>query len=312
MDTKPQHSGARGLVRGAIFLHSAARNLARRHVRLLAGFMLGGLFIVQCVGPDTTPLTGPAPTPGVVIAQPLETSRDTDRLVELAKTDHIALLQHCLDNYHGNYTDYVCTFTKQELVEGVLAKEQETLVRFRESPFSVAMTWVTNPPRGDRVLYVEGRNNNEMQVRPTSVFLQALVPGGVSRKPDSEDARTVPHRTVDLFGFERGMKSMLKIYREAKKNGDLQEEFGGHHDLDGRRTLVLIRTLTTKREDYPAHKTVIYIDVEHLVPVMIESYGWGAGEFLGRYAYTDIQFNVGLTDAQFTPESIGLRSERPE
>ena len=76
---------------------------------------------------------------------------------------------------------------------------------------------MTNPPKGDRILYVEGRNNNEMQVRPASLLLQALV------------------------------------------------------------------------------------------PVMIEAHDCGAGDLLCRYTYSDVKFNVGLTETDFTPESIGLK-----
>ena len=275
-------------------------------VRLLVGIMLAGLCVFQCTNDSASSIV-PGPRPGVAVAKPLVATRDTDDLERLARTDHIALLQQCLDNYHGKYADYTCTFTKQERIGGVLGKQQEIRVRFRESPFSAAMTWVTNPPRGDRILYVEGRNSNKMQVRPTSLLLQALAPAGVSRKPDDAEAMKVTLRAVNLFGFECGMKSLLEVYREARKNGDLQEEFGGYYTLDGQDTLLLIRYLTTRRKDYPACKTLTYIDVKYLVPVMIEGYDWEAGDLLCRYSYSDLKFNVGLTGADFTPESIGLK-----
>jgi hypothetical protein len=148
-----------------------------------------------------------------------------------------------------------------------------------------------------------------MQIRPASLLLQALVPEGISRKLDDAEAMKATLRPVNLFGFECGMKSLLAVYREAKRNGDLREEFGGYYTLDGQDTLLLIRYLATQRKDYPAYKTVIYIDVKHLVPVMIESYDWGAGDFLCRYTYSDVKFNVGLTESDFTPESIGLKTK---
>ena len=276
-------------------------------VRLLVGIMLAGLCVFQCTNDSASSIV-PGPRPGVAVAKPLVATRDTDDLERLARTDHIALLQQCLDNYHGKYADYTCTFTKQERIGGVLGKEQEIRVRFRGSPFSAAMTWVTNPPMGDRVLYVAGRNNNEMQVRPASLLLQILVPRGVSRKPDGVEAMKVTLRAVNLFGFECAMKSLLEVYRAAKSNGDLQEEFGGYCTLDGQDTMVLVRYLTAWRKDYPAHKTLIYINLKRMVPVMIEGYDWGAGDFLCRYTYSDVKFNVGLTEADFTPESIGLKS----
>ncbi len=276
-------------------------------IRLLVGLMLAGLCVLLYVN-EPLSLIAPAPRPGVATAAPLAATSDATALDSLAVTDHIALLQRCLDNYHGKYADYTCTFTKQERIGGVLGKEQEIRVRFRGSPFSAAMTWVKNPPMGDRVLYVAGRNNDEMQVRPASLLLQILIPNGVSRKPDGAEAMKVTLRAVNLFGFECAMKSLLEVYRAAKSNGDLQEEFGGYCTLDGQDTLVLVRYLTARRKDYPAHKTVTYINVKRMVPVMIEGYDWGAGDFLCRYTYSDVKFNVGLTEADFTPESIGLKS----
>jgi hypothetical protein len=279
-------------------------NPTDRRVRLLAGLLPLGLLFMQCVSNSVTP-AGQAS--GVAVAKPIAAPRGAADLEGLARTDHMALLQYCLDNYRGKYTDYTCTFTKQERIGGVLGAEQEIHVRFRDSPFSEALTWVANPPRCDRLLYVEGWNNNDMLARPTSSLLQALVPKGVSRRPDDEAARKVTLRTVDQFGFERGLKSLLAVYQEGKKGGDLREEFGGYYTVDGRDTLMLTRYLTTKRKDYPACKTLTYIDVKYLVPVMVEGYDWGAGDFLCRYAFSDVKFNVGLTGADFTPESIGLK-----
>lgn len=275
-------------------------------IPMLAGLILMGCYVIESVSDSANPI---APRPGLAAAQGLVPAHDAAGLERLAKTDQIAFLQYCLDNYRGKYADYTSVFTKQERINGVLGKEQKTSVRFREAPFSVAMTWLTNPPMGDRILYVEGRNNNEMRVRPTSAFLQALLPGGVSRKPQCDDAKKASLRTVDLFGFERLLKSLLDVYQEGKRNGDLREAFGGHYTLDDQDTLRLVRYLTSRDKDYPAYKTVTYVDVKHLVPVMIEGYDWETDDFLFRYTYSDVKFNVGLTEADFSLESIGLKKD---
>ena len=54
--------------------------------------------------------------------------------------------------------------------------------------FSVAMAWTQNAPLGDRVLYVEGKYDNKMMVRPKAPFLQAITGGSVLRKPDGPEA----------------------------------------------------------------------------------------------------------------------------
>ncbi len=210
-----------------------------------------------------------------------------------------------MDNYDRNYTNYTCTLTKQERIGGKLGTEQEVKAKFKEAPFSVAMQWVRNAPLGDRVLYVEGKYNNNMLVRPTNSLLRMLTGGAVQRKPDGADAMRNTLRPVSLFGFRNGMRELVKVYIAARDAGDLTEKFGGFADVAGRKTIVLERYLPP-RDDYPAWKTLVYIDPEYLVPICIEGYNWDE-ELSSRYVYQDVNFDAKLTDDDFLPEANGLK-----
>jgi hypothetical protein len=209
--------------------------------------------------------------------------------------------------------DYTCTFSKQERMDGRLGARQLIDVRFREDPFSVAMTWRENPPRGDRVLYVEGRWEGKMLVRPTGVLARAIVPVAV-RDPDGKEAMAETRRPVTMFGFKRSLQSLLDVYREAKKQGRLKESSGGFVEVKGRTAVVLVRELRPRKGETdsgsaPEHPplTRIYIDTESLVPIMIEGYtAADAKKLSSRYLYEDVKFNVGLTDADFTPQSLDM------
>jgi hypothetical protein len=293
-------------------MHAAFRPVGMRNHKSFASLralcLAGGLLIVGAIGYRWATAGAVAlPAPGVAMGAPAESTGPVQRLEQLARTDHVALIEQCLENYRQNVADYTCTFKKQERIRGAIGLEQEIQVRFRQEPFSVAMTWVSHPPMGDRVLYVEGRNGGQMLVRPASSILRALAPEGVWRQPDGDEAKASTLRTVDRFGFERGMLSLLDVYRHAKAGGRLQEQFGGYYQVNGRQAMQLVRVLTDKDGQCPARKTHIYIDVEYLVPVMIEAFGWDNEEFLYRYVYSDIKSNVGLTETAFTPESIGLK-----
>ena len=272
-----------------------------RRIRYLVGCLLVGLFCIQCIP------TGDNGAGSVVIAKgQFGNPEDAlEKLVHLAKTDHIALLEHCQDHYVRSYRDYVCTLFKQERIKGALGKEQEIQVKFRQSPFSVAMEWLRNAPIGDRVLYVEGKYDDKMIVRPKSGFPQLLTGGSVRRKPDGADAMKNTLRPVNLFGFHRGMRELIKVYREAKEAGHLKQAFGEFAEVAGRRAVVLERYLPPER-DYPAWKTLIYIDVDYLVPICIEGFDWEQ-RLSSRYVYKDIQFNVGLTEDDFLPEANGIK-----
>lgn len=232
-------------------------------------------------------------------------------LVRLAKTDHVALLTNGLERYHiVPIRGYTCTFTKQERMHGIVQQPQTVNCRFRTEPFSVGMIWTKNPPLGDRLLYVEGTYQDDdgasrMLVRPKGAFAQMLVGKSVLRSPTSPQARQSSLRPITLFGFENNLKSLIEIYELAEQRGELKQAYKGTARLDGRTCLVLERTLTKRRSDYPAQTTTIYLDIDSLMPMRIRSVGFD-GNFDSDYVYRDVKFNPGLTDKDFTPQALGI------
>ena len=275
-----------------------------RNVRYLVGCLLIGLFCIQCI-PDRNTDSG-----NVLIAR-TQTGNPDDvaaKLVQLAKTDHIALLKLCQEHCRSNYRDYTCTLVKQERIKGALGKEQEVRVKFLDSPYSVLLKWVRNAPIGDQVLYVEGKHGGNMIVRPKSGLLRMLTGGYVLRKPTGPDAMKKTLRPVSFFGFRRGLRELIKVYAQARDNGDLKQAFGEFAEVAGRKTLVLERYLPAT-EDYPAAKTLIYVDLEYLVPTCIEGWDWD-DRLSSRYVYKDIEFNVGLSEDDFLPEANGIKLKK--
>lgn len=228
-------------------------------------------------------------------------------LEKLARTDHIALLESCLANYDARYKGYTCTFIKQERMGGVLGKRQTVAVKFMDSPFSVGMKWLENPLGGDRVLYVEGKYGGHMLVRPTG--LGRWFVSTAKRRPDGPDVMKSTLRPVTLFGFKRAMQSLLEVYRRARSRGELKQEFEGYAQLAGRGVIVLVRRLPDSNEYRPAAPPVtrIYIDLEYLVPTMIEGFEAGGKKLLARYQYRGVNFNAGLTARDFRPEKFDLK-----
>ena len=268
--------------------------------------MLISLFCIQCASSRAIP--EPRGQMPLVISGKLLGENPTslrERIDRLARTDHAALLELCRKRCE-DYRDYRCTFLKQERIAEKLGDRQVIHVKCRESPFSVAMAWAENAPIGDRLLYVDGRCDGQMLVRPASRWLRALAGGQVLRKPDDPTVRRNSLRPVTMFGFRRTLEGLLFHYRLARQHDELEEEFGGYYNIEGRETVCLIRWLPAKR-DYPAWKTAIYIDLEYLVPVRVEARDWD-DRFSSLYAYEDIRFNVGLTDDDFLPEANDMSS----
>jgi len=278
--------------------------ITNNRVRLGVGLVLVGLFCIQCTHPD-------AERDGKVIAGVSgqtagKVSAEKQKALEaLARTDHVALLKQAIGHYRASYQDYTCTFMKTERIDGRQRDEQEIRVKFRDKPFSVAMAWVRNEPVADRVLYIEGRNDGNMLVRPTAGLLRALAGKAIPRRPDGPQAMANSLRPVTRFGFHRVMKSLLGVYAEAARRKEGEIAFLGYKELGGRRVMVLRRVLPARKQ-YPAKTTTWYLDVEHLVPLGLEARDWD-DQPVYRYLYVDVRFNVGLTDEDFSLEANEMK-----
>ncbi len=139
----------------------------------------------------------------------------TRQIITLAENDHIALLEMAVDRYDRTIRNYTGTFTKQERIKGELGPVQVIDFKFRQEPFSLFMEWKKNPLGADRMLYVEGQNNDKRLVHPTGLmkWLKCL-----KLSPNSKQARKSTLRPCEKFGFRRNMLEALKVYQLAKKN----------------------------------------------------------------------------------------------
>ena len=271
-----------------------------RKLHILVGVSLAGMFCVLCrTGQAEKDAQYATAASGKMVGK--NSSAVQANMETLAKSDHIALLEFCLDHYRDTYQDYTCLLQKQERMGGILGQVQEVDVKFMGAPFSVSMHWIKNHPGwADRVLYVQGKWDNQMIVRPSGLL--SFI-GPQFRPPDGADAMKVTLKPVTAFGIKRTLRSLIDVYALARKNGDLRQEFGGYAKVDGRNTMVLVRYLPSKPE-YPGRKTLTYIDLEYLEPIMLETYGWDDKHLLTcRYVFRNVKFNVGLTKEDFLPQA---------
>jgi hypothetical protein len=281
-----------------------------RSKRLLVGLFLGVLFCIQC----TQDMQANKPGTGIsaVVREGKVLAAGSSDLAatvdKLAKTDHVGLLKFCQDNYQKRYSDYTCTFVKQETIRGRLGKEQMTAVKFMERPFSVVMTWTANRPSpADRVLFVDGKYDGKVLCRPVGV-LGAF--GTQVRDPWGDDAKVHSLKPITEFGIAKMTQSLIDVYEVARKLGDSTEEFGGYFEMNGRRCVMLIRHLKANPvQNYPAKKTYTYIDTEYLVPVCVKGWDW-SDQFSCTYGFKDIKFNMGLTENDFLPQSNEMKPPR--
>ncbi len=222
-------------------------------------------------------------------------------IIQLAKSDPVLLLERAKSLYQDNITDYTGTLYKQERIAGKLGTEQLISFKFREKPFSIYMQWQKNAGRTDRLLYVEGQNDNKMIVHPTGLFCWLK---SVKRRPRCKQALQTNLYTCDEFGFGRMIERISKIYQQAQSHGDVKKKYLGLDKVDDRECIVIEAALPQKA-DYPCGRLVMKIDIGYLLPVYIASYDWN-DKLISKYIYTDLKFNTGLTEQQFTRKANRL------
>ncbi len=231
----------------------------------------------------------------------------------LANADPLAFLYHCRENYDRNIRDYSCTFVKQELVRGKMTAEQETVVKCRQNPFSVNMRWIRNAADAAHVTYIESRwkdkqGQEQAWCEPAGSIARLFVKK-ILQPIHGKRAEKASRRTIDQFGFRNTLDLIIHYSEKAADEGVLDLRFVNRGSVDGRPTYVFERRLpyTGQEEPYPDRLLVFHIDQEWLLPTACYSYADDGREtLLGKYLLTGADFNLGLTDSDFGPDTLGL------
>lgn len=284
-------------------MQARLRNIARTRWIIL-GTCLSVLSSVQCHGPSHR--QGEHLKRGPAGRFPLAGEHGPDDPEAFAARDPLGFLKACRQHYMNNVSDYRCLFAKRERIGGVVKDEQRIQVLYREHPLSVDMRWISNIGRASRVTYVAGRwvsdDGREMARVVPSGILGLIVPGGVKRDIHGLDMLKESRRPIDFFGFRSTLDLITKYCDQAADDPNYRLRYDGIHMLDGRPGYVFERRLpyTGRNGEYPDRLLVVHIDREWLVPTGCTAFADDAGdELLGSYTFTSVEFNTGLTDADF-------------
>lgn len=280
--------------------------------RGVVGLLVAGAVCVQC-HQLAAPAGSPADTIRVerVYAAAVVTGV-TDEHEQLASLDPLAFLYRCREHYRRNYRDYTCTFVKQERIGSRVTPEQVIHVAYREEPFSVNMDWIHNAEEAQEVSYVAGRwpdKNGQDQAwcKPAGAIAKLFI-SKILQPIHGKRADKASRRTIDQFGFASTLDLIIKYSERSREKGVLDLRYVGRGSTNDRSTYVFERRLpyTGEEEPYPDALLVFHIDTEWLVPTACFSYADKDGEeLLGKYVLTDATFNVGLTDTDFGPQTLG-------
>jgi hypothetical protein len=237
------------------------------------------------------------------VADDGKTLPDNARMEKLAQTDPIAFLENCLKHYDREVKGYTCLLHKQERLGGKLQPSELIEVSFREEPFSVLFDWKQGTRLAQRTLYVKGKYNDQLVVKPAG--LASLV-GVVERDPNGADAKKSGRYPLTEFGIKVGMERTLAAWQAAAKQDALRVEFVGERkvkEAGDRACWVLRRTGYKKPEEDGITDFTTYFDKETWLQVGSVLKG-ADNQLLGEYFFRDIKLNPEFKDGTFTREAV--------
>ena len=152
------------------------------------------------------------------------------------------------------------------------------------------------------MLYVEGRNNNQMLAHEGS-GVKALF-GTVSLPLDSPEVRAENRHALNSIGLRNLVTLLIEQWETESKFGECNVQYYPDARLGELACEVIEVSHPVPRRQFRYHITRLYLDPQTKRPIRVENYGWperqgGQPVLIEEYTYLDVRFNVGLDDRHF-------------
>ena len=245
-----------------------------------------------------------------LVAQEVEPQRDgkhpLEPAIERAK-EGLKLIEETID-------DYTATIIKRERINGTLKEHEFISAKIRNRkvkdgkvvvPFAVYMKFLKpDSVAGREVIWVEGANDNKIVAHETGLlsFKRFHLP------PDGFIAMMGQRYPITDIGIQNLIEQLLVRGEHDLKYGECKVNFYKGAKVD-KYVCTLIEVLhPVQRDHFTFYRARIYIDETLGIPVHYAAWTWPTeddGEPLldESYTYRKIKLNVGLTDADFDPDS---------
>lgn len=233
-----------------------------------------------------------------------ETSpRSTEDAQEHPLTKPLKIVQQsrkALDGVH----DFTATFSKRERLGrgGKQLLAQSMKMKFREQPFSVYFHFLSKDDAGREVLYVDGRNRNQLMVHEGGGI--ASLVGTLNFAPTANEVMKENRYPITQVGLKNMTDKVINQWESETKYGEATVKYYNSAKLGDVECMAIECTHPQPRRQFRYHMTRVYVDKQTKFIVRVEQYGWPtrAGQqppILEEYTYSDIKTNVGLGDADF-------------
>lgn len=198
-----------------------------------------------------------------------------------------AYLKKAVQKYN-QIDDYTCLFHKKEMIGNKIIDQKNIFLKYRR-PKNIYMKWTEGEKKGSEVLYAQGKYKDKVVVKVKKMSISVDPNGFLALKNN--------RHPVTEIGIGHLIDMVQKNYSKSLNQHEGTIQFEKDSVIDGRKVL-LFKAVFPENQGYYAPKVLISLDAEWGLPLKIEAYDT-KDNFLAMYAYTDIKFNVGLSEKDF-------------
>ncbi|MEZ6039022.1 MAG: DUF1571 domain-containing protein [Planctomycetaceae bacterium] len=229
-----------------------------------------------------------------------------DAAAEHPLTKPVELAKECLSRAKA-MSAYEATFTKREIVGKSLIAQQMRM-KVRHEPFSVYM-YFENPSEGREVIYVEGRNNNNLLVHETG--LAGLI-GTLELSPTGSQVMAENRYPITKAGIANMVEAVVNQWEEEKKYGETEVKYFKDAKVAEFTCRVIEGSHPQPRRQFPFHVTRLWIDEESGLAVRVQQLGFPTSPgskppIIEDYIFSRIKPDVRLTDRDFDTRNPSYR-----
>lgn len=240
---------------------------------------------------------------------PLETEK-TSPDTRVHSGDPLRELSRNAAKAYAGVDSYVLRLRRREMVGNQKMPEEMMLLKYRRQPMSIYLKWLGNEGKGREVVYVQGKYDNNIQVRMAAGDVP-LLPGGMRMafSPDNRMVREKSRYPISEAGLGPLVARFGKLI-DAVEKGDKSQGSVKHlgeilrPEFDGKVEAVL-QTIPLKSDPlFPRGGERLWcFDRTLHLPILIVSKD-NTGREVEYYCHDRIQFPVRLDDDDFNPDVL--------
>lgn len=202
---------------------------------------------------------------------------------------------------------YEVTFSKKEIVGRSLISQQMRM-KVRHNPFSVYM-YFEKPNEGREVIFVEGKNNNNLLVHETGI---ASLIGTLELSPTGSQAMSENRYPITRVGIANMVRLVIKQWEAEKQFGETEVKYFKDGKVGEYTCRVIESSHPQPRKQFRFHRTRLWIDEESGLAVRCQQAGFPSAPgaeppIIEDYTFTRIRKDVRLTDRDFDTKNPGYR-----